>query len=73
MKVVVQERSGFFSIDLEAETPIESALLVRFGADATEEIRSLGATAMHDGKFCFAIVLGKNKRASQILPRRSAR
>ncbi|MEI8195003.1 MAG: hypothetical protein WCI73_03755 [Phycisphaerae bacterium] len=73
MKVTVQEQAGCFGIDLEAENPVESALLVHFGADATHEIRHLSATAQTDGKFYFAVVFGKNKRASQMLPRRNER
>jgi len=73
MKVIVQEHDGCFGIDLEAENPIESALLVRFGADATSEVRHLSAYADKDGKFSFSLVFGKNKRASSELPHRTQR
>ena len=53
-----------------AENMADAALLVRFGVNATNEVRHLSAIANGDGTFGGSLVLGKHKKASNYVPRR---
>lgn len=85
MKVLIQEHEGCFSIDLNAETLGEAALLTRMGVDARERINHL-ATYVQKGEgangnasdvvgkkdelFAFNCTLAKAKKANSYMPRR---
>jgi len=64
MKVTMIEHEGCFSFEMTAETMQEAALLVRFGTNATTEIRSTAAMACKDGSFSGYCMIGKRKNAN---------
>jgi len=70
MKITLAEHDGCFAFNLEAETTADAALLVRFGMNRTEEIRSAGVQANRDGTFSGHLVFAKSKRANNDIPKR---
>lgn len=64
MKVELREHEGCFEVFLEPEDMKDAALLVRFGLNATKEVRSVDTTANRDGSFHSYIVIGKCRNAS---------
>ena len=70
MKIEFSENDGCFHFAMIAETMADAALLVRFGVNATNEVRHLSAIANGDGTFGGSLVLGKHKKASNYVPRR---
>lgn len=64
MKIEVNEESECFGFDLKPENVEEAALLVRFGLNATKELRCVDTTAYRDGTFTTWIVIGKKKNDS---------
>ena len=67
MKFTMIEHEGCFSFEMEAETMQDAALLVRFGTNATTEIRSISTSACKDGSFNSYCVIGKRKKADQYI------
>ena len=61
MKVEVLEYEGCFSISISPETMAEAARLVRFGLNATKEVRSVDTIAYSDGTFSSHVVFGKRR------------
>lgn len=70
MRIELIEHEGCFAFNLQAESIAEAALLVRFGTNATHEIRTLSACANADGSFTGDLVLAKHRRANNDIPRR---
>ena len=62
MKLKFAELEGCFSIDLDAETLEDAAFLVRFGINATSELRCATSYVDQNGSFGSAIVIGKRKQ-----------
>jgi hypothetical protein len=73
MKATLVEEAGCFGINFLPETMADAALLVRFGTNATNEIRSLATCANGDGTFNTFIVFGKHRKANFAVPRRGER
>jgi hypothetical protein len=72
MKITLTEFERCFSFDMEAETLAEAAMLVRFGMNRTDEIRS-GDTLVNKHPiidFTASLVIGKSRRASNVVPKR---
>lgn len=70
MKITLNEYEGCFCFDLEAETLNDAALLVRFGRNATKEVRSAATSvgeANRDGNFPVTAyaTIGKRKAGSR--------
>jgi hypothetical protein len=70
VKIEFLEHEGCFEVCLEAETKSEAALLVRFGMNRTDEIRSSYTNVSQTGEFSNSIVFGKSKRANSDVPKR---
>lgn len=71
MKATLTEYYGCFSIELEAETLAEAAIITRAGMNSTKELRSLDAyVGAQDGTFVLSTVLAKSKKANGNVPKR---
>ena len=70
MKIEFAENDGCFHFSMRAENMADAALLVRFGMNATKEIRHLSASVNADGTFMGGLVLGKHAKADNYVPRR---
>jgi hypothetical protein len=70
MKITLEEHDGCFAFDMQAETTAEAALLVRFGMNRTNEIRTAGVQANRDGTFTGNLIFGKHKHANNDIPKR---
>ena len=70
MKITMIENDGCFAFNMTAETPADSAMLVRFGANAIEKINSMSSQASKDGEITASLVIAKHKQSSNYLPRR---
>jgi hypothetical protein len=71
MKATLQEHDGCFSIEFEAESLADAALLVRFGVNRTKEVRHAGTDAHGDGTVTASVVFGKHRRFNSSVPVRS--
>jgi len=63
MKVKMHDNDDRFSFELEAETIAEAAMLVRFGLNATKELKNTYTTVYRDGTFQTWIAIGKKKQS----------
>ena len=63
MKAELNEYEGCFSIDLIAETKEEIARIVKFGLNATKEIR-YKSVWISGNEFMGSVVLGKKTRTT---------
>jgi hypothetical protein len=70
MKISLIEYEGCFSLDFNAETMADAALLTRFGMNRTNEIQTAGTQANRDGTFTGHLILKKSKRADSNIPKR---
>lgn len=64
MKVLMHEEDDRFAFELEPETIAEAALLVRFGMNATKELKMVDTTAYRDGTFQTWICIGRKKQSN---------
>jgi hypothetical protein len=69
MKVAIIEFDGCFAVELEAENMDDAAMLMRFGANTTKELRSVNVYAQKGGVFEGSVVFGKRKNASSRINR----
>lgn len=70
MKISLVENDGCFALQFQAESMEDAGLLVRFGTNRTDEIRTAGVLVGKDGSFSGHLVIGKNKRADGYVKRR---
>ena len=63
MKVKMHDNDDRFSFELEPETIAEAAMLVRFGLNATKELKNTDTTAYRDGTFQTWIAIGQKKQS----------
>ena len=69
MKVELIEHEGCFEIGLKPESMEDVVLLIRFGINATKEVRSIGAYAHQDKTASAWLVVGKRSKASSEVPK----
>lgn len=69
MKIEVHEFDHCFCFELAAETLEEAALLVRFGINATTELRGSNAWAGAKGPIGVSIDIGKRKASTSTVPK----
>jgi hypothetical protein len=64
MKLIFKEFDHDFYLNFVAEDMQEAALLVRFGMNATKELRHTSTSVESSGHFSANISIGKRKNAS---------
>jgi hypothetical protein len=67
MQVKLTEFSRCFGIDLVPDTMEEQALLIKFGMNATKEVKNLATTVHVDNKIFSWFVLGKRKQSVSVV------
>ena len=68
MKALLTEYEFCFGIELAAETMEEAALMVRFGINTKQELRTKSAYVHPEGKFALSVVIPKIKKPTVIVP-----
>jgi len=62
MKLKLIEYDGYFSLDCEAETVADAALLVRMAVNANKEIRYIDTCANKDGTISADLTIAKRRK-----------
>lgn len=71
MIIKMSEYEGCFSFEMQAETVADAALLARFAANRTVEVRHANADATQDGSFWGHLVIGKAKNSTSRIRKRT--
>lgn len=68
MKIEMREHDGCFEFCFEPETMDDSVQLVRFGLNATKDVRSKQVCAYQDGALRGYLVIGAKKSKINSIP-----